>query len=72
MLSIVTDDVLSKDIATILIVTDITKEKLIERQKSDFFAKAFHELKMPITVLQGFSEVLMNKEGIYEASKKQA
>lgn len=71
VLSRVTDDVLSKDIATILIVTDITKEKLIERQKSDFFANASHELKTPITVLQGFSEVLMNKEGIDEASKKQ-
>lgn len=71
VLSRVTDDVLSKDIATILIVTDITKEKLIERQKSDFFANASHELKTPVTVLQGFSEVLMNKEGIDEASKKQ-
>lgn len=67
----VTDDVLAKDIATILIVTDITKERLIEKQKSDFFANASHELKTPITVLQGFSEVLMNKEGIDQASKKQ-
>ena len=71
VLSRVTDDVLSRDIATILIVTDITKEKLVERQKSDFFANASHELKTPITVLQGLSEVLMNKEGIDEASKKQ-
>ena len=71
VLSRVTDDVLSKDIATILIVTDITKEKLIERQKSDFFANASHELKTPITVMQGFAEVLMNKEGMDETSKKQ-
>ena len=67
----VTNEVICNDIFAIIIVTDITKEKLIEKQKSDFFANASHELKTPITVLQGFSEVLMNKEGIDEASKKQ-
>lgn len=67
----VTDEAISDTIETILIVTDITKEKLIEKQKSDFFANASHELKTPITVLQGFSEVLMNKEGMDETSKKQ-
>ena len=67
----VTDDAISDNIKAILIITDITKEKLIERQKSDFFANASHELKTPITVLQGFSEVLMNKEGMDETSKRQ-
>ena len=67
----VTNDVICDDISAIIIVTDITKEKLIEKQKSDFFANASHELKTPITVMQGFSEVLMNKEGIDEGSKKQ-
>ena len=67
----VTDDAIYDDISTILIITDITKERLIEKQKSDFFANASHELKTPITVMQGFAEVLMNKEGIDETSKKQ-
>ena len=71
VISKVTDATISDDISAILIVTDITKEKLIEKQKSDFFANASHELKTPITVLQGFSEVLLNKEGIDEGSKKQ-
>ncbi|MBQ8545333.1 MAG: hypothetical protein IJ437_00125 [Clostridia bacterium] len=71
VISKVTDGVISDDICAILIVTDITKEKLIEKQKSDFFSNASHELKTPITVLQGFSEVLMNKDGIDEGSKKQ-
>ena len=48
-----------------------TKEKLIEKQTSDFFANASHELKTPITVMQGFAEVLMNKEGMDDTSKKQ-
>ncbi len=70
-ISKVTDTTILDDISAILIVTDITKEKLIEKQKSDFFANASHELKTPITVLQGFSEVLLNKESIDEGSKKQ-
>ncbi|MBR2986471.1 MAG: hypothetical protein IKC63_00475 [Clostridia bacterium] len=71
VISRVTDSAICEDIFAILIVTDVTKEKMIEKQKSDFFANASHELKTPITVLQGFSEVLMNKEGIDEGSKKQ-
>ena len=67
----VTNEVICDDISAIIIVTDITKEKLIEKQKSDFFANASHELKTPITVMQGFTEVLMNKEGMDDPSKKQ-
>ena len=71
VISKVTDDAIFDEISAILIVTDITQEKLIQKQKSDFFANASHELKTPITVMQGFAEVLMNKEGMDEASKKQ-
>ena len=67
----VTNEVICNDVSSIIIVTDITKEKLIEKQKSDFFANASHELKTPITVMQGFAEVLMNKEGMDDPSKKQ-
>ena len=71
VISNVTDDAISDEIAAILIVTDITQEKLMQKQKSDFFANASHELKTPITVMQGFAEVLMNKDGMDETSKKQ-
>ena len=71
VISKVTDNAISDEIAAIIIVTDITQEKLIQKQKSDFFANASHELKTPITVMQGFAEVLMSKEGIDETSKKQ-
>lgn len=71
VISKVTDPTISDDISSILIITDITKEKMIERQKSDFFANASHELKTPVTVMQGFSEVLLNKDDIDEGSKKQ-
>lgn len=71
VISNVTDNVISDKISAIIIITDITQEKLIQKQKSDFFANASHELKTPITVMQGFAEVLMNKEGMDEISKKQ-
>ena len=67
----VTNEVICDDISAIIIITDITKEKLIEKQKIDFFANASHELKTPITVMQGFAEVLMNKEGMDDTSQKQ-
>ena len=50
-LSKVTDNAISDEISTILIITDVTGEKLVEKQKSDFFANASHELKTPVTVL---------------------
>ena len=71
VISKVTDDAISNEISAIIIITDITQEKLVQKQKSDFFANASHELKTPITVMQGFAEVLMNKEGMDETSKKQ-
>ena len=71
VISKVTDDAISNEISAIIIITDITQEKLIQKQKSDFFANASHELKTPITVMQGFAEVLMSKDGMDETSKKQ-
>ncbi len=47
------------------------QEKDIIRQKSDFFANASHELKTPITVMRGLTEILLSKEGLEEQEKKQ-
>jgi len=37
---------------------DITRDKLIERQKDDFISIASHELKTPITALKGALQIL--------------
>ena len=71
VVSKVTDGAISDEIPAIIIITDITQEKLIQKQKSDFFANASHELKTPITVMQGFAEMLMHKPGMDEGSRKQ-
>ena len=55
----------------ILIFTDVTGAREIIRQKSEFFANASHELKTPITVMRGLTEILMEKDSLQESEKKQ-
>src|SRR5581483_12422191 len=42
----------------ILIFQDITKAKDIEQQKNEFLSIASHELRTPITIIEGFAELL--------------
>ncbi|MBE5742340.1 MAG: hypothetical protein E7360_03345 [Clostridiales bacterium] len=66
----ITDENLATDLSSIIIITDVTAERTIAKQKSDFFANASHELKTPVTVMQGLSEILLSKD-LGEQSKKQ-
>lgn len=45
----------------IILIGDVTKENELSRQKSIFFANASHELKTPLTSIQGLSEVLLSR-----------
>lgn len=55
----------------LLIFSNVTTEKEIVRQKSDFFANASHELKTPITVMRGLAELLLQTDGLPEKERKQ-
>lgn len=66
----VDDKKLREEIAAIIIISDVTTEKSVARQKSEFFANASHELKTPITVIQGLTEVLLQKGGLDEFTEK--
>ncbi len=54
-------DTQTSGISRIMAISDITNEKAIAREKSEFFANASHELKTPITVMQGSAELLLTK-----------
>lgn len=71
-LSIVIHEVDKDDlkISSIIIITDITNEKAIAKQKSEFFANASHELKTPITVMQGLSELLLTDQELPSGAVK--
>jgi signal transduction histidine kinase len=47
----------------ILIFQDITKAKDIEQQKNEFLSIASHELRTPITIIEGFAELLKQRQG---------
>lgn len=49
------------EIHKIILITDITKIKLAELERREFFANCSHELKTPLTVIKGYSELLKNK-----------
>ncbi|MGN0771342.1 MAG: ATP-binding protein [Christensenellales bacterium] len=59
------------DVSRVIIVTDITQQKAAINARSEFFANASHELKTPVTVMQGLSELLLDKNSLDEQSKKQ-
>jgi signal transduction histidine kinase len=46
---------------SIIVLQDITAQKSLEQHKNDFLSVANHELRTPITVIQGFAEVLQLK-----------
>lgn len=67
----ITDHALAREIAQIMIVTDVTDARDIAKEKSDFFANASHELKTPITVTLGLSELILAKDGLDESVRTQ-
>ncbi|GIW21254.1 MAG: hypothetical protein KatS3mg068_0261 [Candidatus Sericytochromatia bacterium] len=48
----------SKNLNTVIVFNNITKEKEIDKLKSDFIAVVSHELKTPVSAMIGFSTLL--------------
>lgn len=52
---------LRDEIGCIVILSDMTPEKTLSKQKEEFFANASHELKTPMTAMLGLSELALAK-----------
>jgi len=49
----------------LLLMRDVTAIKKSERMRKDFVANASHELRTPITMIKGYSETLLEEDGMF-------
>lgn len=64
-------DFSQSDSVYIVKISDVTEERIHDKEKSEFISNASHELRTPITSISGFSEFLLqNDEGLSEQSKE--
>lgn len=57
---------------TVLLISDVTREREIERMKSAFLGMAAHELNTPLTTIIGYSELLTSRDtaGKFDAQQQ--
>lgn len=56
-------------IGSIINIEDVTDKVRLERMRSDFVANVTHELKTPLTSINGFVETLKSNSGINKATR---
>ncbi len=57
--------------ALITLLRDVTREREVERMRSEFIATAAHQLQTPLTVILGYSELLLGEVKHPEEEQRQ-
>lgn len=55
----------------VIVISDVTFEREIDRLKTDFMSTAAHELRTPLTTILGFSEILVTKKNLEPEKRKE-
>lgn len=55
----------------IVVLTDMSRERQLDRLKSEFIATAAHELNTPLSAVMGFTELLLNSDDLERATQKE-
>ncbi|HYG77871.1 MAG TPA: ATP-binding protein [Planctomycetota bacterium] len=56
----------------ITVIQDVTKEREVDRMKSEFLSTAAHELRTPLTSIRGYTELLATRQFSPEKLKEMA
>jgi two-component system, OmpR family, phosphate regulon sensor histidine kinase PhoR len=55
---------------TLFVFHDITRQKGLEKMRTEFVANVSHELRTPVTVIKGFAETLLEDDAVLAPGEK--